>query len=215
MRVTLATILLLAFAAACSDTPVEPGDPPPFAKPMPQTMWTDQDAVSRFTNALKRELSDPETLALNAQASKVTDGERLAAVLFTLDYLDRAAPPDGSASCDAAAGFAYGSDGVWVVLEADQNAAHVQVTGITVATHRAKLHTSVYGETGTVWRDQPLEDAAEDDRKSDGCVYALAAQVTVRMPPGEKWYLFEESTHEIVRPGPNLEVHTTEFVERN
>lgn len=216
MRVTLATFLLLALAAACTDTPVEPGDPPPFAKPAPQTMWTDQDAVSRFTNALKRELSDPEMLALNAQASNVTDGERLTAVLLTLDYLDRAVPPDGSASCDAAAGFAYGSDGVWVVLEADQNMAHFQATGITVATHRAKLHTSVYGETGTVWRDQPFEDAAKDDRTSDKCVYALAAQVSLRMPPSEKWYLFEESTHEIVvRPGPDLEVHTTEFVERN
>ena len=215
MRITLATFLLLALAAACTDTPVQPGDPLPTTPPTPQIVWADEAAVSLFTNALKRELSDPEMLALNAQASNVTDGERLAAVLFTLDYLDRAAPPDGSASCDPAADFAYGSDGVWVVLEADQNMAKVQATGITVATHRAKLHTSVYGETGTVWRDQPSEDAAKDDRSSDGCVYALAAQVNLRMPPSEKWYLFEESTHEIVRPGPDLEVHTTEFVERN
>ena len=215
MRITLATFLLLALAAACTDTPVQPGDPLPTTPPTPQIMWADEAAISLFTNALKRELSDPEMLALNAQASNVTDGERLAAVLFTLDYLDRAGPPDGSTSCDAAADFAYGSDGVWVVLEADQNMAKVQATGITVATHRAKLHTSVYGETGTVWRDQPFEDAARDDRSSDGCVYALAAQVNLRMPPSEKWYLFEESIHEIVRPGPDLEVHTTEFVERN
>ena len=215
MRITLATLLLLALAAACTDTPVKPGDAPRPTPPTPQIMWADEAAISLFTNALKRELSDPEMLALNAQASNVTDGERHAAVLFTLDYLDRATPPDGSESCDAAADFAYGSDGVWVVIEADQNMARFQVTGITVATRRAKLHTSVYGETGAVWRDQPFEDAAKDDRTSDGCVYALAAQVSLRMPPSETWYLFEESTHEIVRPGPDLEVHTIEFVERN
>ena len=116
MRITLATFLLLALAAACTDTPVQPGDPLPTTPPTPQIVWADEAAISLFTNALKRELSDPEMLALNAQASNVTDGERLAAVLFTLDYLDRAGPPDGSTSCDAAADFAYGSDGVWVVL---------------------------------------------------------------------------------------------------
>lgn len=215
MRVTLATTLLLAVAAGCTDTPVEPGDTPPPEIPAPQVMLADEDAVSRFTELLKRELSDPAMLALNAQASNVTDGERLDAVLFTLDYLNRAGPPAGSASCDAAANFAYGSDGVWVVLEASENRAHVEVTAITVATHRAKLHTSVYGETGTVWRDQPFEDAAKDDRRSAACIYALAAQVSLRMPAGDRWYLFEESTHEIVRPGPDLEVNTTEFVERN
>ena len=214
MRITLATFLLLALASACTDTPVEPGDTPPPTTPAPQIMWADEDAVSLFTNALMRELGDPEMLALNAQASNVTDGERHAAVLSTLDYLDRAAPPEGSASCDPAAAFVYGSDGVWVVLEVDQSMAEVQVTAITMATHRAKLHTSVYGETGAVWRDQPFEDAAKDDRTSDGCVYALAAQVSLRMPPSDRWYLFEESTHEIVRPGPDLEVHTIEFVER-
>ncbi len=211
MRLRMPLLIVIALSACV--------DPLPIVSPERDvgdiTSYTDEEAARKLIGILTDQLSNPQSLALNAFAHNRTVDQHRRSVEETIRTLQEsldAMADDANPHCSSDADFAVGLDGTRTAIEHWPGVwdfsclfCKVVVTGFTVSTEPAKLRTSVYGEVGFGWpepEDLPAGGGKSDTSSTgDECRSLDVAQVEYRGNeiPYNFFYAYGQTDHTIIR----------------
>lgn len=219
MKKLRAPLLALLALGACTDPlplPVEPVEPVEKVE-----VYYDAEAITRYSTTMRRELADPALLEFNAEIHGMSVEERTVYVTEGLAVLSEALAstefaPNAQASqaCSSTAQlWWYGTAVMPIPPLFEGQPGEGVARGFTMASRPAQLRTATYGEGGGDWPGGPHYQGPTADRTSpDGqCFWAqLVYTPAFEVRPNDQdcWYIYGESMHEVVKPGPRNEQYS-------